>query len=530
MDKTININIAGTLFQIDEEAYRILRDYLQSINNRFKNVPGGIETVDDIEARIAEIFRSQRGNAGTITMSNVESMIATIGRPEDFDIIDAEPGSPDHGTSRKKLYRNPDEKIIGGVCSGIGAYLNSDPVLFRILFVIFTFFFASGIILYAILWIALPEANNDSRKRDMYGRSYASVMAFSRKSADPSVSQGSLYNKGYYNSSRLGNVFNELFSAIGRVLYILMRVIVAIFGVFFVLSASLILISTVMLFIFKYPVSISNNSLDMNLIYLSDFLKFIVNPSLQPWIIVIGLLIIAFPLLALIYWGVKMIFWFRVKDAVFSLAAFVVWILLIATMAVILFNEGISFAETVRTSSQNILTHKPDTLYIKAGKRLAEIPALKEINFNEENYSISINEDKKELYLRPFLNIYRSSGSDPKVELRKRSSGRNEMDAMKKTEQLIYNYEINGDTIILDDYFTIPAGRKWAADNIGINLYMPEKSIIKLDGPSLRLLHSYISKEYYEYDDSEISGLFSNTWIVTEDGLEPVNGPKLIRK
>jgi hypothetical protein len=56
MDKTININIAGTLFQIDEEAYRVLRDYLQSINDRFKNAQGGHETIEDIEFRIAEIF------------------------------------------------------------------------------------------------------------------------------------------------------------------------------------------------------------------------------------------------------------------------------------------------------------------------------------------------------------------------------------------------------------------------------------------------------------------------------------------
>ena len=61
MDKTININLAGTLFQIDEEAYRILRDYLQAINNRFRNVQGGDETIEDIESRIAEIFQSQKG-------------------------------------------------------------------------------------------------------------------------------------------------------------------------------------------------------------------------------------------------------------------------------------------------------------------------------------------------------------------------------------------------------------------------------------------------------------------------------------
>ena len=79
-----------------------------------------------------------------------------------------------------------------------------------------------------------------------------------------------------------------------------------------------------------------------------------------------------------------------------------------------------------------------------------------------------------ELYIRPFLKVYSSENENARVELKKRSSGRNEMDAMKKTEELSYNYTINGDTLILDEYFTIPSGRKWSADNVGINIYIPE--------------------------------------------------------
>ena len=94
MDKTININLGGTLFQIDEEAFRILRDYLQAINNRFGNVQGGHETIEDIESRIAEIFQSQKGLAGVITKENVEAMISIIGKPEDFDQNEAETTAP----------------------------------------------------------------------------------------------------------------------------------------------------------------------------------------------------------------------------------------------------------------------------------------------------------------------------------------------------------------------------------------------------------------------------------------------------
>jgi phage shock protein PspC (stress-responsive transcriptional regulator) len=533
MEKTININIAGTLFQIDEEAYKVLRDYLQAINNRFRNVPGGIETVSDIESRIAEIFQSQRGTAGTISLSNVEAMIAVIGKPEDFDNIEAESDRGSYATytsQRKRMYRNPDDSIISGVCGGIGAYLNTDPVLFRILFVVFTLSFGVGVLLYLALWIALPPANTDSRKREMYGSSYRSVMSYQRHDDGSYVPNTPSYNKGYYNTSRIGNALNELFRAIGRVLYVTMRIILIILGIICVLAGALLIFSVVMLLIFKYPVSIASGSSDMNLIYISDFLRYIVNPVLVPWIIGLAMVILIIPLIALIYWGVKMIFWFRAKDAVFSLVGFVVWVMLIAGLAVILFHEGISFAETARTSAQNVFSKTPDTLFIKTGNRVSDKQFEKALNFGDEGYNIMINDEMKEIYIRPYLNVYSTGKGDARVELRKRSSGRNEIDAMKKTEQLIYNYSISKDTLILDDYFTIPAGRKWAADNIGINLYLPAGSVLKLDKPALRLLHSYISREYYDADDSYESGQFSDTWIVSEEGIEPVNGPKLEHK
>ena len=168
MDKTININIAGTLFQIDEEAFRFLRDYLQAINNRFRNVQGGHETIEDIESRIAEIFQSQKGLAGVVTKENVEAMISIIGKPEDFDHIEPETEAPVYISEKRRLYRNPDDTIISGVCSGLGAYLDTDPVLFRILFVI-TAMFGLGLFIYIALWIALPSSQNRfSKKRDVW--------------------------------------------------------------------------------------------------------------------------------------------------------------------------------------------------------------------------------------------------------------------------------------------------------------------------------------------------------------------------
>ena len=266
---------------------------------------------------------------------------------------------------------------------------------------------------------------------------------------------------------------------LGRVFYIMLRIILIIFGILFVLAGALFILGFVMLLVFKYPVSISNGSVDMNLIYFSDFLKYIVNPVLVPWIIALTLIILIIPLIALIYWGVKMIFWFRAKDGIFSLVGFVLWIMIIAILAVVLFNEGISLAETARTSTQKSFTHAPDTLYIKAGRKTADLKFEKELNFSDDGYNIMINDERKELYIHPYLKVFDSDNNTARVELRKRSSGRNEIDAMKKTEDLLYTYYISKDTLILDEYFTIPAGRKWSADNVGINIYLPVRNADK---------------------------------------------------
>jgi phage shock protein PspC (stress-responsive transcriptional regulator) len=516
MDKTININLAGTLFQIDEDAYRMLREYLQSINNHFRNVRGGLETIDDFESRIAEIFQSQKGLAGVITRENVEAMILIIGKPEDFDHSVDEPESPTYSAQRKRMYRNPDDSIISGVCGGIGAYLNSDPVLFRILFILFTVFFGVGFFVYIALWIALPQANIDSRKREMYGNEYHSARSQNRQAGAPDAAGAPLYTSGYNNTSRVGNAFNEVFRAIGRVCYIILRIFLIIIGILLMLTGFLAILSFVMIIVFKYPGAFSIDSSGFNLIYFPDFLNYIVSPSASPWIMILTSVAFILPMLALIYWGVKMIFWFNVKDGALSLAGLVLWVMSIAALALILFNEGISFAESSKTSSQIVFSDSPDTLYIITDRKIADLKIDKEISLKEEAYTVLINEEKKELYIRPQINVNSSEEGITRVEVRKRSSGRTELDALKKTEELVYNYSSNGDTLHLDEYFTIPSGRKWSADNVGINLYIPEGTILKFDSSSENMLHNHSG---HDWESNK------RLWVLSEDRLIPVKKP-----
>jgi phage shock protein PspC (stress-responsive transcriptional regulator) len=529
MDKTIKINLGGILFQIDEEAYKILRRYLQDIDDRLKNTPGGAETIEDIESRIAEIFQSQGGAAGVISMENVEAMISIIGKPGDFDAgseTTETRGSYSHSTSRKKMYRNPDDMIISGVCGGIGVFLGIEAVWIRLMFIILTCFFFVGFFVYIALWIALPSAHSEGQKREMYGRDdYRSAMqkrntGYSLTSADPG--QPASLQAG----SGVGNAFNEVFRAIGKVLFIILRIFLILVGITFVLCGFFALVSFIMVFFFHYPGYFSTHSFGVNLFYLPDFLNYIVNPAIAPWILVLTFIVILMPLLAIIYWGVKMIFWFRAKDGIFSIVGLVIWVMCVAALSLLLFNEGITYAETAKTVSEEVIEKAPANLYIMSGHKVADLHYDKEISFDEEDYNVYFIDDNKGLFISSGLNISNSDDNSVRVNVRKRSAGRSRPDATRKAEGLSYNYRIAGDTLYIDEYFTIPAGTKWSFDDVRVNLYIPEGTEVHFDKTTenmFRRQHFYNEDWNWSWDgeDKEMvrSNSADNHWIMTEDGL-----------
>jgi hypothetical protein len=274
-------------------------------------------------------------------------------------------------------------------------------------------------------------------------------------------------------------------------------------------------------FIFRYPGAFSFDSSGVNLIYLKDFLSYIVNPSAVPWIIILSTIVFILPMLALIYWGVKMIFWFRARDGVVSLVALVIWVMCVAALSIIGFNEGISFAETGRTTIETVLPKSQDTLYVMADKKIADLKYDKQFSLPHEEYSVFLNDQKKELYIRTYIAVERSDDKLRRMEIRKRSAGHTETEAINKTDGLIFNYNIKGDTLSMDEYFTCPAGRKWSADNVGIKLYIPTGTIIKFEKNPRILLHSSFRNEYDDYLESSWESR-NSVWTMTDNGLEPL--------
>ena len=150
MKKTLTVNLGGTVFNIDEDAYRLLDNYLNNLKLHFRKHSSAEEIVDDIELRISELFAEKlQTGAQVITITDVEEVIARMGKPEDMD-TDTEPSSDENTktTGHRRFFRNPDDKVLGGVASGIAAYLGWDVVPLRLLLIVAGCFFQWLLLVY----------------------------------------------------------------------------------------------------------------------------------------------------------------------------------------------------------------------------------------------------------------------------------------------------------------------------------------------------------------------------------------------
>ena len=171
MKITVSINLGGYSFNIDEDAYTELKRYLKNLELHFAGEESSSEILSDIETRISELFRTKiTSYKQVINIEDVRQAVSVMGTPEDIS---------DNGgkTSREKfsspgyhrMYRDTDNRIIGGVCSGMGAYWDIDPIIIRIIFVALVLAGGIGALIYLILYIVIPEAKTIAQKIEMKG-------------------------------------------------------------------------------------------------------------------------------------------------------------------------------------------------------------------------------------------------------------------------------------------------------------------------------------------------------------------------
>ena len=247
MNKTITINLGGIVFHIDEDAYQKLSRYFDAIKRSLTNASGQDEIINDIELRISELLSEKLiSDKHVIGLKEIDEVIAVMGQPEDYIIEDETTNGTSYQANKKskKLYRDKEKGMIGGVAAGLSHYFGIDVVWIRVVSLLLFFGFGTGALAYIILWIAIPEAVTTSEKLEMTGEpvTISSIEKKVREEFDSvsekikNVDYDKYGNQIKTGAEKFGNSLSEIILNIFKVFAKFLGLILIIIGVIVLLS------------------------------------------------------------------------------------------------------------------------------------------------------------------------------------------------------------------------------------------------------------------------------------------------------
>ncbi len=520
MIKTININLSGIVFNINEDAYNILNNYLTSIRSKFKNTEGGDEIIADIESRVAELFTEKMGEERqVIEIKDVENVIETLGQPEDYDLHEDDNSSESeyYQTKRKKFFRDPDDKILGGVSSGIGSYVSVDTVWIRLLWIVLFFGYGFGFIFYLILWIIIPEAKTTAEKLEMRGepvnieniekkikeefdgiKDSFTKMGEHAKNAD--------YAKaGKKAQSAISQIVEMLITILGRIFKFLLKVL----GIILIFVGVISIPATI------FGLTIASTVLD-DVFYAGNIFEIftpIFNSPMQLYTAAVLLLLTIFiPLALLVLLGIRIVTKKSRISALVIIILTIVWFASASGIGAIAANTGIDHKDDGSITKHEVLNIASDTLILKAinnNYSYGELFDYDDIAMRKVNNKVEI------LFENPNLNIDASNNDIKELRIIKKAQGRSKHDARERVSKIEYNYKVEGNNLILDDHYSTSIDNKLRGQKVNLKLMLPIGTVLKIDSSMKNLLDNVDNLD-------ELWGfqMLDHTWIMTDDGLK----------
>ena len=341
MNKVEKVSIGKCAFSLDEKAYATIKGYLDSLNLYYSKMEGGKEILEGIEERKAELLLEKTENGANVVTSDIANeIIEILGRPEVIEQGSESDGGPKYNyEGKKRLYRDPSNKILGGVCSGLAAYFNTDTVLIRVLFVVLTLLpgiltwgHGSSIapVLYIIAWIAMPKANTLRKQCEMRGQS------LNIADIEQQYKDGSAFVKD--NNS-------DFWRVCGRILGIFIGIILLMMGISGLVAGGVAAFGSTAIFHIDSQL-VMNTLQEIFEEFGSSYYSFNagITPLIRILLIVFGSLVYFLPCIALIYAGIHLIFNFKSPSWRPGLVLFILWLLSIVALFVMLIIAASSVA------------------------------------------------------------------------------------------------------------------------------------------------------------------------------------------
>ncbi len=530
MNKTLTINISGIVFNIEEDAYETLKSYLGKMKRHFANEEGSDEIVADIEARLAELLKAKI-NAGkqVLVTADINDAIGIMGQPEDFSDNGSEENKKTenhsstsssqnfYGNKRRRVFRDPDTKVLGGVCSGIGNYFDIDPLWIRLALVVLFFGFGSGFLLYIILWVIIPEAKTTAEKLEMRGEP-VDVNTISKTIKDEAEN---IKNKAKDFGDNVKDHFSKNKDNTGKFVDLLRQIFSTIFNIIGRIVGVFLIFIGIVFFVGLFSVLFGFGKIDN--LTTGEFMNSFAGEDFPMFWSKFGLVLaVGIPCAMFIYKGLKLLLNIKYHNRWINIGAGIGWVSGLILCFCIAANFANQFSEDATLKQQaDVRWTKGDTLYLKASANYNKTDS--DVDFSIDNGRWYINNQSKTAtwWGKPKVRVIMSENDSLYVFIIKSANGLEKADAAQRAKNVSYNLVQQDSVVMIDKYYSFPALDKFRGQEAEVLIKMPRNKTIYFDGSLKNLLYDVDNTN--EYYDSDMIGKY---WRMTDNGLTCLNCPK----
>ena len=511
MKKTQTINLGGIIFHIEMDAYDQLHTYLTSVKNRFADTDGQDEIIVDIEARIAEILNEKK--VKIITGKHVDDVIAIMGKPEQYGEEDTEsesepiakPGTKAKGVP-KRIYRHPDDKIIGGVCGGLGSLVGIDPVIFRILFMVTAFFGGFGVLIYLVMWAIIPMAQSTADRLKMAGKPITadSIVKTITAQVDKSLEPGHGKNILKKFFSFIGDVFEFVFNVLKKILKALGVILRPVLGILF-LILGLVATLSVAFFVFGFEGMLW--FFDTSFSYIIDS-TFEALPIAQYFIYATLALFLIIPIFQIIHLGLRFLFRMGRQPAFIKELLTNAWIISLIALIIIGVFGGTRFsADGFARRNVPLSEITADTVNVSLWEN-------DYFMWTDRGHHVVKSDDGDLLVSDVDLDIKRSHDDRFYLIVHRVALASTSKRARAIAEDVGYNYLPSSDGLLLKNYLKIKDDNPYAFQEVNLTLLVPVGKSININE----------ALKYMLYDVDNVTNthdrrMVKHTWKMTKEGL-----------
>ncbi|MFI5451968.1 PspC domain-containing protein [Pedobacter sp. UC225_61] len=526
MKKTLIINIGNSIIHIEEDAYEILTTYLNEIKQHFAKNADDFEIVTDIENRIAEMFSEilQAAQKQVIELADVQSVIAQMGRVQDFQTEDEEEAPQgntytNYTSSKKlyrKLYRDTDEGVIAGVCAGLGHYLNIEARWVRLIAFLSIFLGGSGILAYFILWFAMPRAVSRSEKMSMKGEAtnlYGYQRSFDEELAAFKENMKSANAHLGPMVKRSGNFITEMIEVLGRFLNGTGKVIMKIIAGSFIICGFGMMISLIIC-LAAFLGFWDSNAYDY-------FPLSIINQGFRSEIVLGAFVTLFIPVLALVLFAIRVAFNRMAIHKTVSFALLIIWLIGVSSTVYYVAKISSEFqehAELVQTTE--LKTYPTYVVDVDKSMVLSKDDSvayrISEMDFGKRIIVDDSDDHPFRVPRNVRIEIVKSDNAKTTMVQTYESQGKTFQVALQNAQNINYKYTQKDSLLTLSPRLELKRESIWRNQEVHITLKVPVGTHLFLNDN----IYNYLQFYYYSCNTDDQKDSEYREWVMTEEGLK----------